>query len=68
MACHRSQIWSWNGKIWLPVTTPSPTKSEPNLLTGVTCSSAQACTAVGFIGTFRNNHTKDLIETGSTGA
>ena len=61
-------IWSWNGKIWSRVNTPSPSKTQPNQLTGVTCSSARACTAVGFIAPYGGNDTKNLIETGSAGS
>jgi hypothetical protein len=39
---------SWNGKEWLILTTPNREKtSGGSLLTGVSCTSSTACTAVG---------------------
>jgi hypothetical protein len=37
----------WNGKVWTIQSVPQPTGQPDNALTGVGCSSAHACTAVG---------------------
>jgi hypothetical protein len=37
----------WNGKEWSVMTTPN-TAEEDNVLVGVSCTSAEACTAVGY--------------------
>jgi len=39
---------SWNGTEWKVKTTPEPTGTLNSLLDGVSCSSASACTAVGY--------------------
>ncbi len=38
----------WNGTAWSLQTTPNPTGSHGAVLNGVSCSSATACTAVGY--------------------
>jgi hypothetical protein len=38
---------AWNGKTWIIIPTPNPTSSLGNNLYGVSCSSANACMAVG---------------------
>ena len=40
-------VETWNGKIWVVGTPPSPGRSY-NVLDGVSCSSPAACTAVGY--------------------
>jgi len=37
----------WNGKVWTVQPVPHPTRQINNSLTGVGCSTASACTAVG---------------------
>jgi hypothetical protein len=37
----------WNGKKWALQPTPNPSDAGASILTGVSCSSATACTAVG---------------------
>ena len=37
----------WNGTKWALQSTPNPSDAEASLLTGVSCSSATACTAAG---------------------
>jgi hypothetical protein len=39
---------SWNGTEWKVKTTPEPTGTLNSLLDGVSCSSASACTAIGY--------------------
>jgi hypothetical protein len=38
----------WNGTAWATQPTPSPGGSTASYLTGVSCASASACTAVGY--------------------
>jgi hypothetical protein len=38
----------WNGTAWSIQTIPSPPESQTSILTAVSCSSATACTAVGY--------------------
>ena len=38
---------AWNGTAWSVVATPDTSATFPNSLTGVSCTSATACTAVG---------------------
>ncbi|HEX7278724.1 MAG TPA: fibronectin type III domain-containing protein [Solirubrobacterales bacterium] len=38
---------SWNGSVWSIQTTPNRTGATQNILLGVSCSAANACTAVG---------------------
>jgi hypothetical protein len=44
----RTLIESWNGSSWSIVASPDTSPSQLNALSGVSCSSASACTAVGF--------------------
>jgi hypothetical protein len=37
----------WDGTAWTIATTPDPSSTEQNLLTGVSCGASNACTAVG---------------------
>lgn len=37
----------WNGAVWLTQPTPNPAGLRDNVLSGVSCASASACTAVG---------------------
>jgi len=37
----------WNGTEWTIQTTPNPTEAKDSYLAGVSCTSAEACTAVG---------------------
>jgi hypothetical protein len=37
----------WNGTTWTIKSTPNPSGAQPSELTGVSCTSATACTAVG---------------------
>jgi hypothetical protein len=37
----------WDGKSWTIQTTPAPSNSLASILSGVSCTSASACTAVG---------------------
>jgi hypothetical protein len=39
---------AWNGKKWSIVPTPNPTGTNDSYLSGVSCTSATACTAVGY--------------------
>jgi hypothetical protein len=41
----------WNGSTWTIQATPNPAGPDSALLTGVSCTSASACTAVGYSGT-----------------
>jgi hypothetical protein len=38
---------TWNGKTWAIEPTPDPTRAQYSGLGGVSCTSAEACTAVG---------------------
>jgi hypothetical protein len=51
-------VESWNGTAWSVV--PSPNRPSGNVLDGVSCVSAAACTAVGYHGDRRS--TRSLIE------
>jgi hypothetical protein len=42
----------WNGTEWVVLSTPNPTGATENELSGVSCSSSTACTAVGY---YRNS-------------
>jgi hypothetical protein len=45
----RTLVESWDGTSWSVVPSPNPEpSSEPDVLDGVSCVSATACTAVGF--------------------
>ncbi len=39
---------SWNGTTWSISTTPNPSGAEQSILRSVSCTSASACTAVGY--------------------
>jgi len=54
-------VESWNGTSWSVVPSPSPA-SGSNVLNGVSCVSAVACTAVGSYGTSSSGAGKTLIE------
>jgi hypothetical protein len=41
---------SWNGKAWTIQETPSPKEAKGAFLLGVSCTSSEACTAVGAYG------------------
>jgi hypothetical protein len=41
----------WDGKSWAVQTTPNPSGAENSDLEGVSCTSASACTAVGYYNT-----------------
>jgi hypothetical protein len=38
----------WNGTAWAVQTTPNPSGAEPGYLDAISCTSASACTAVGY--------------------
>ena len=38
----------WNGTSWTIQSTPNPTGAKGSSLSGVSCTSASACTAVGY--------------------
>ena len=38
----------WNGSAWAVQSTPNPSAAQSSVLTGVSCASATACTAVGY--------------------
>jgi hypothetical protein len=40
-------VEAWNGKKWAIETTPNPTGAQETVLSGVSCTSTAACTAVG---------------------
>lgn len=44
----KTLIDAWNGSGWTTHTSPNPEGKKLNLLTGVSCSSTTACTAVGW--------------------
>lgn len=48
-------IESWNGFAWSIVGSPNPTGAQISVLTGVSCASATACFAVGYVYPFANN-------------
>ena len=41
----------WNGTIWATQVTPNPSGATSSMLTGVSCTAATACTAVGSFAT-----------------
>ncbi len=41
-------VEGWNGKSWSIETTPNPSGAAANTLEGVSCTAADACTAVGW--------------------
>ena len=54
-------IESWNGSVWSIVPSPNTSPTEVNVLLGVSCSSASACTAMGFYNP-SNGFDQTLIE------
>jgi hypothetical protein len=48
---------AWNGTSWAIQTTPSPKGSPGSYLNGVSCTSAAACTAVGYYTTSSGSET-----------
>jgi hypothetical protein len=45
---YETLIESWNGTGWTVLPSPNPPTAGGNLLSGVSCTSATACTAVGY--------------------
>ncbi len=45
---YRSLVERWNGSRWTIQTTPGPVGTDTSSLSDVSCTSASACTAVGF--------------------
>src|SRR4029079_8490556 len=39
---------NWNGRTWTLQSTPTPSGATPSALSGVSCTSASACTATGY--------------------
>ena len=54
-------IESWNGSVWSIVPSPNTSPTEVNVLLGVSCTSASACTAMGFYNP-SNGFDQTLIE------
>jgi hypothetical protein len=52
----------WNGKAWAIQHTPNPGSAEGSYLEGVSCTSAWACTAVGFYYNLSTGITVTLAE------
>jgi hypothetical protein len=52
---------AWNGKSWSTKKSPNPTGAESSQLSGVSCASATACTAVGMY--FNSSGSATLAET-----
>jgi len=52
----------WNGTAWSIQLTPMPTGGRNNGLASVSCTSANACTAVGFTGDYGFDSTLTLAE------
>src|SRR5438128_2358635 len=48
---------AWNGTAWTTQTTPNPAGATASQLSGVSCSSATACTAVGYYSDRSGTHT-----------
>lgn len=48
----RSMAMAWDGTTWQLQSTPNPPGAQGTILNGVSCTSANACMAVGY---FRNN-------------
>ena len=44
----RTLVEQWDGATWSIVASPNPGRTRPSYLTGVSCTSATACTAVGY--------------------
>jgi hypothetical protein len=47
MSAPKTLVERWNGKAWSIQPSPTPPGSQRSALTGVSCASATACTAVG---------------------
>lgn len=54
----------WNGSSWSVQTTPNPTGVTSSVLSGVSCTSSSACTAVGngYTGGFPSSTDSNLVE------
>src|SRR5207302_1551334 len=52
----------WNGTSWTIVPSPNTNASEDNVLSGVTCSSASQCWAVGFYTNSISHRDQTLIQ------
>jgi len=48
---------AWNGMVWTVQTTPSPSDATDSYLSGVSCTAAAACEAVGYYSTKRGSVT-----------
>jgi len=63
---YQTLIEQWNGTAWAIVTSPNPSASQNNFLSGVTCASASDCWAVGYYvnvnSTTGTSATQTLIE------
>jgi hypothetical protein len=57
---YQTLIEHWNGLAWTIVSSPNASTVNPNILTGVTCTSASNCWAVGYFSTGATDQT--LIE------
>jgi hypothetical protein len=53
---HQTLAESWIGNTWTMLNTPNPAGSGNSYLSGITCGSSTACTAVGW----SNNGSTDL--------
>jgi hypothetical protein len=53
-------IEEWNGTTWSIVPSPNTTTAQDNVLSGVSCTSASACTAAGYY--YTGSHDQTLIE------
>ncbi len=54
-------IETWDGATWSVTPSPNGSPAQENLLTGVSCTAATACVAVGFF--FNGTDNQTLIET-----
>jgi hypothetical protein len=52
----------WNGTAWLIQSTPNPSEAPGSVLNGVSCSSSEACIAVGSYGLGSGGTYKSLAE------
>ncbi len=55
-------VESWNGTSWSVVPSPSPGAGPGDVLAGVSCVSAAACTAVGYYAIRVGRHYMTLVE------
>jgi hypothetical protein len=46
----------WNGKVWTIQETPNPTGAKTGDLSGVSCASSEACTAIGWYTNSTGSH------------